>query len=91
MITVPDRYPCLSSEKLSGSSRDLNWLSKLDVKSAFHMIRIKEGGEWMTAIRCRLELFEWLVTHFGLNNAPTTFQRYINEQLHEHLDVDATA
>ncbi|KAI0993287.1 hypothetical protein K3495_g14897, partial [Podosphaera aphanis] len=64
---------------------------KLDVKSAFHRVRIREGDEWMTAFRCRLGLFEWLVTPFGLANAPATFQRYINEQLREHLDIDATA
>lgn len=45
----------------------------------------------MTAFRCRLGLFEWLVTPFGLINAPASFQRYINEQLREHLDIDATA
>ena len=45
----------------------------------------------MIAFRCRLGLFEWLVTPFGLVNAPATFQRYINEQLREHLDLDATA
>lgn len=45
----------------------------------------------MTAFRCRLGLFEWLVTSFGLANAPATFQRYINEKLREHLDLDATA
>ena len=45
----------------------------------------------MTAFRCRLGLFEWLVTPFGLANAPATFQRYINELIREHLDLDATA
>ncbi|KAI0996811.1 hypothetical protein K3495_g11373, partial [Podosphaera aphanis] len=45
----------------------------------------------LTAFRCRLGLFEWLVTPFGLINAPATFQRYINEHLREHLDLDATA
>jgi hypothetical protein len=45
----------------------------------------------MTAFRCRLGLFEWMVTPFGLVNAPASFQRYINENLREHLDLDATA
>ena len=63
----------------------------MDVKSAFQRIRIREGDEWLTAFRCRLGLFEWLVTPFGLVNATATFQRYINQQLREHLDLDATA
>lgn len=90
-ITVPDRYPLpLFKETLRQLSK-AKWFSKLDVKSAFHRVRIKEGDEWKTAFRCRLGLFEWLVTPFGLVNAPATFQRYINEQLREHLDIDATA
>ena len=44
----------------------------------------------MTAFRCRLELFEWLFTPFGLVNAPASFQRYINENLREYLDMNAT-
>lgn len=90
-ITMPDRYPLpLFKETLRQLSK-AKWFTKLDVKSAFHRIRIRQGDEWMTAFRCRLGLFEWLVTPFGLVNAPATFQRYINEQLREHLDVDATA
>ncbi|KAI1005245.1 hypothetical protein K3495_g2967 [Podosphaera aphanis] len=90
-ITIPDRYPLpLFNETLRQLSK-AKWFSKLDVKSAFHRIRIREGDEWMTAFRCRLGLFEWLVTPFGLSNAPATFQRYINEHLKEHLDHDATA
>ena len=90
-ITLPDRYPLpLFKETLRQLSK-ARWFTKLDVKSAFHRIRIREGDEWKTAFRCRLGLFEWLVTPFGLVNAPATFQRYINEQLREHLDIDATA
>lgn len=90
-ITVPDQYPLpLFKETLRQLSK-AKWFTKLDVKSAFHRVRIREGDEWMTAFRCRLGLFEWLVTPFGLANAPATFQRYINEQLREHLDIDATA
>ncbi|KAI0999783.1 hypothetical protein K3495_g8417 [Podosphaera aphanis] len=90
-VTVPDRYPLpLSIETLRQLSK-ARYFTKLDVKAAFHRVRIKEGDEWITAFRRRLGLFEWLVTPFGLVNAPASFQRYINEQLREHLDVDATA
>ena len=40
----------------------------------------------MTAFRTRYGLFEWLVTPFGLANAPSTFQKYINWTLREYLD-----
>lgn len=90
-MTIPDRYPLpLFKETLRQLSK-ARWFKKSDVKSAFHRLRIRAGDEWMTAFRCRLGLFEWLVTPFGLVNAPATFQRYINEQLREHLDIDATA
>lgn len=90
-ITTPDRYPLpLFKETLRQLSKS-KWFTKLDVKSAFHRLRIREGDEWMTAFRCRLGLFEWLVTPFGLINAPASFQRYINETLRENLDINATA
>lgn len=89
-ITIPDRYPLpLFKETLRQLSK-AKWFTKLDVKSAFHRLRIREGDEWMTAFRCRLGLFEWLVTPFGLINAPASFQRFINENLREHLDLNAT-
>lgn len=44
-----------------------------------------------TAFRTRYGLSEWLVTPFGLANNPSTFQRYINEVLQEHLSTFCSA
>jgi hypothetical protein len=61
------------------------------VSAAFHKIRIAKGQEWITAFRTRYRLFEWLVTPFGLANAPSTFQKYINWTLWEYLDKFCSA
>lgn len=90
-ITIPDRYPLPLFKETLRQLPKAKWFTKLDVKSAFHRLRIRKGDEWKTAFRCRLGLFEWLVTPFGLANAPASFQRYINEQLRQHLDLDTTA
>ena len=90
-ITKKDRYPLpLIQETLSQISK-AKWFTKVDVIQAFHKIRIAEGDEWKTAFRTRFGLYEWLVTPFGLANAPSTFQRYINWTLREYLDEFCSA
>ena len=90
-ITKKDRYPLpLIYETLRNISK-AQWFTKLDVIAAFHKIRITEGDEWKTAFRTRYGLFEWLVTPFGLANAPSTFQKYINHTLRDYLDEFCSA
>jgi hypothetical protein len=61
--------------------------TKLDLKDAYHRLRIKPGDEWKTAFRCRYGHFEYCVLPFGLANAPATFQSFINEVLGELIDT----
>lgn len=90
-ITRKDRYPLpLIYETLRNIGR-AKWYTKLDVIAAFHKIRIADGDEWKTAFRTRYGLFEWLVTPFGLANAPSTFQKYINWALKDYLDAFCSA
>ena len=67
------------------------WFTKLDVIAAFHKICIAESQEWLTSFCTRFGLFEWLVTLFGLANASSTFQHYVNWVLHDFLDEFASA
>lgn len=85
-ISRADRYPLPLIKETLAKLRKSKWFTKLDVRAAFHKLRIKEGDEWKTAFRTRFGLFEWLVMPFGLNGAPASFQRYINETLREYLD-----
>src|ERR1700742_367100 len=90
-ITKHDRYPLPLIRETLRSLAKARWFTKIDVRAAFHPIRIKEGDEWKTAFRTRYGLFEWLVTPFGLTGAPATFQRYINRTLQDYLDEFCSA
>ena len=86
-VTIKDRCPLpLISETLD-RLQGCKYFTKLDLKDAYHRIRIKAGDEWKTAFRTRYGHFEYLVMPFGLANAPATFQAYINESLEGLFDT----
>jgi hypothetical protein len=90
-VTVKNRYPIpLIQETLSRLSK-AKYYTKLDIIAAFNRLRIAEGDEWLTAFRTRYGLFEYLVMPFGLANAPSTFQHFVNDVLRPFLDIFCTA
>ena len=52
----------------------IKWYIKLEVRMAFHKIKITEKDELITAFRTKYGLFKWLVIPFGLANAFKIFQ-----------------
>lgn len=90
-LTVKNRYPIpLIKETLEQLSK-AKIFTKLDIVAAFNRLRIAKGDEWKTAFRTRYGLFEYLVMPFGLANAPSSFQEFINDTLRPFLDRFATA
>lgn len=86
-VTVKNRGPLpLIQESLIRLSQ-AKLFTKLDLKEAYHRIRIKEGDEWKTAFRTRYGHFEYMVMPFGLTNAPAVFQAHINQVLAGLVDV----
>uniref|UniRef100_A0A8C5Q7V2 ribonuclease H n=1 Tax=Leptobrachium leishanense TaxID=445787 RepID=A0A8C5Q7V2_9ANUR len=76
-ITVKNRYPLPLISELMDRLKTATIFSKLDLKGAYNLIRVKEGDEWKTAFRSRYGHFEYTVMPYGLCNAPATFQCFI--------------
>jgi hypothetical protein len=85
-VTIKNRHPLpLISETLD-RLQGAKIFTKLDLRNAYHRVRIEPGHEWKTAFRTRYGHFEYQVMPFGLANAPATFQAHMNETLSGLID-----
>ena len=79
LFTELDAYPLPSIESIVNEVAKWKRMSTLDLKSAYHQIKIHPKDRPYTAFQSGLELYQWKVMPFGLTNAVPAFQRVMNE------------
>ena len=86
-VAKKDRYPVPLIGDAQDRLQDAKYFTKLDIKYAYHNVRIREGDELKTTFILKLGKYEYRVMPFRLCNAPATFQRWINWTLHRSIDI----
>ncbi len=85
-ITKKDRYPLLLISDLLDAPGRAHIYTKIDLRHAYHLVRIAEGDEEKTTFHTHYSSFEWLVIPEGPTNAPS-FQWFMNDVFSDMIDV----
>ena len=88
-ITVKDRGTLPLIPEMLDRLHLAKIFTKIDLRNAYHQVRVKEGDEWKTAFRCWEGHFEYQVCPQGPTNAPAIFQSFMQDILREYLDLIA--
>ena len=86
-IIIKNRYSLLNINELQNKLSKTIYFTKLNLKGAYNLIRMKTREKWKTIFRTRYEHYEYTIMSFELINASTTCQEMINDALREHLNV----
>jgi hypothetical protein len=84
--TIKNQYPLSRIDDLFDQMKGATVFSKIDLRSGYHQLQIKEDDIPKTTFKMRFGHYEFTVLPFGLTNAPGVFMSLMNGVFREYLD-----